>query len=216
MDEIPSVIPHALVLAAAGFLPMLAVLATSFTKISIVLMMLRSAMGVQQSPSAMVINSISISLTLFILVPVFQGIWDQNQETIRNAASFDNTVKLYAIITDELQTYMQRFATERDIVFYIDAAKKIWPEEYHVYAVRDNFFITLLAHITSELTRAFEISVIIFIPFLVIDMVVSNILLAMGAMMVSPVMISLPIKILFFVSVDGWSRILHSLLMSYA
>ena len=98
----------------------------------------------------------------------------------------------------------------------MDAALQIWPADMYSSISEDNIFLIIPAHMSSEISRALQIGFLIFLPFVVIDMVVSNVLLSMGAMMVPPMLVSLPIKILLFVATDGWSRLLHGLLTSYA
>ncbi|WP_173932916.1 hypothetical protein [Chelativorans sp. Marseille-P2723] len=123
---------------------------------------------------------------------------------------------MFTIISEAFTDYLQRFSTPRELQFFMDAARHMWPERLHDQITNDNLFILLPAHVTSELTRAFQIAFLIFLPFVIIDMVVSNVLLAMGAMMVPPMLVSLPIKILLFVAADGWSLVLHNLVLSYA
>jgi type III secretion protein R len=214
--DFPSVLPTYVSILSLTFLPFMVVMATSFTKISIVLMLLRSALGVQQAPSGLVINSIALTLTAFIMVPVGDQILTAMQSEELGMESWESAKRTFEVVSNEFSDYLTRFANEREVAFFVDAAKNIWPETLHEYAVRDNIFILLPAHVTSEITRAFEIAFLLFLPFVIIDMVVSNILLAMGAMMVPPMLISLPIKILLFVAADGWARLLHSLILSYA
>lgn len=215
-EEVPAFISTVLAVMMLSFIPFLAVMATAFTKISIVLMLLRNALGVQQAPSGIVLNSIALTLTVFILVPVGDEIFRGIQEDRPNINSWDGAMQAYELITGSFSEYVKKFTSEKELAFFMDAAKMIWPESLHEHVHEDNFFLLLPAHVTSEITRAFQIAFLLFLPFVVIDMVVSNILLAMGAMMVPPMLISLPIKILLFVAVDGWARLLHSLIMSYA
>lgn len=215
-EDVPAFISTVLAVMMLSFVPFLAVMGTAFTKISIVLMLLRNALGVQQAPSGIVLNSIALTLTIFILVPVGDQIIRDLQRETPNLGTWDGAMDTYTIISSAFTEYIVRFTNEKELSFFMDAARMIWPESMHEYIHEDNFFLLLPAHVTSEITRAFQIAFLLFLPFVVIDMVVSNILLAMGAMMVPPMLISLPIKILLFVAVDGWSRLLHSLILSYA
>ncbi len=214
-QEVPAFISSILAVMMLSFIPFIAVMATAFTKISIVLMLLRNALGVQQAPSGIVLNSIALTLTIFILVPVGDQILREIQASDSDVSTWDGTMQIYQIVTGAFTTYIKRFTDPGELAFFVDAAHQIWPESLHQYANEQNFFLLLPAHVTSEITRAFEIGFLLFLPFVVIDMVVSNILLAMGAQMVPPMLISLPIKILLFVAVDGWARLLHSLILSY-
>lgn len=215
MQEFPAVIPTFLGILSLSLLPFIVVMATSFTKISIVLMLLRNALGVQQAPSGLVINSIALTLTIFIMVPVGDNILQQLQVARSDLGNWENTFDVFKIVADGLADHLRKFTTDREIAFFMDVAKKIWPENMHLHIRQDNIFLLLPAHVASELTRAFEIAFLLFLPFLAIDMIVSNILLAMGAMMVPPMLISLPIKLLLFIAADGWTRLLHGLVLSY-
>ncbi|MFK4064103.1 type III secretion system export apparatus subunit SctR [Brucella anthropi] len=217
MDQtFPPVLPIVIAVMSLGLLPFAVVMGTAFTKISIVLMLLRNAIGVQQAPSGIVINSIALSLTLFIMVPVGEEILSSFQEAKYGLNDWDSAVSFFHIVSKSFEGYLTRVTSERELSFFLDAAMKIWPPSLHDYVNRANLFILLPAHVTSEITKAFEISFLIFLPFVIVDLVVSNVLLAMGAMMVPPMLISLPIKILFFVAIDGWAILLHNLLLSYA
>lgn len=215
-DQIPSFLPLLLMVVGLSFLPFLGVMATSFTKIVIVLMLLRNALGTQTAPSSLVINSIALSLTIFILAPIGVAIEEQLVAGEYVLTTWDDANEIRQIVTNEFSAHLTKFAGDKEITFFIEAAKELWPESLHDSATPDNIMILLPAHITSELTRAFQIAFLIFLPFVAIDMIVSNILLAMGAMMVPPMLVSLPLKLLVFVSVDGWSRLLHALILSYA
>jgi type III secretion protein R len=216
IEELPAFLPTILAVMAIGLMPFLAVMATAFTKITIVLMLLRNALGVQQAPSGLVLNSIALTLTVFIMYPVGNSILLQVREQGLSLTDWDNTVRIYDIVSSSFVEYLVKFTTERELTFIKGAAMALWPEELHSQIHDRNLFLLLPAHVTSEITRAFQIAFLLFLPFVIIDMVVSNILLAMGAMMVPPMLISLPIKILLFVAADGWSRLLQSLIMSYA
>ncbi|QPC44323.1 type III secretion system export apparatus subunit SctR [Kaustia mangrovi] len=215
-ENFPAILPTIIAIMALSLIPFLAVMGTAFTKISIVLMLVRNAIGVQQAPSGLVINSIALTLTVFIMAPVADTIVTQVQQQGLGFTGWENVSGLFSIVSDAFTGYLQKFSTERETRFFMDAAEKMWPARLHGQIAQDNLFILLPAHVTSELTRAFQIAFLIFLPFVIVDMVVSNILLAMGAMMVPPMLVSLPIKILLFVAADGWALLLHNLVLSYA
>ena len=215
MDELPAVLPTIVAIMSLSFIPFLAVMATAFTKISIVLMLVRNALGVQQAPSGLVINSIALTLTAFIMVPVGNDILIKLQEEELLLRDWDSAQQIFTIISEAFVGYLTKFTDPQEMEFFMDAARNLWPDSMVDQIHEENIFLMLPAHVTSELTRAFEIAFLLFLPFLVIDMVVSNILLAMGAMMVPPMLVSLPLKILLFVAADGWARLLHGLILSY-
>lgn len=212
----PGIFPVIFTLASLSMLPFLAVMVTAYTKISIVLFLLRSALGVQQAPSGIILNSVAVAMTIFISAPLFYSISTELTAYKDPISDLKSTMEVAKIIADNISAHLERFSFEEERMFFIDAARKLWPSELHRYATEDNLVILVPSHVVSELTRAFEIGFMLFLPFLIIDLVVSNILLAMGAMMVPPMLISLPIKILLFVAVDGWTRLLHGLILSYA
>lgn len=215
-DDLPAFLPTIIAVMSLSFLPFMAVMASSFTKIAIVLMLVRNAMGVQQAPSGMVLNSIALTLTAFIMVPIGEQILSQLELEGVGLTDWDSARRTYEIVSSSFVDHLARFADDDELAFFQDAARELWPESMHMHIHSENIFLLLPAHVTSEITRAFQIAFLLFLPFVVVDMVVSNILLAMGAMMVPPMLVSLPIKILLFVAADGWSRLLHSLILSYA
>ncbi|MCU0910040.1 MAG: type III secretion system export apparatus subunit SctR [Rhodobacteraceae bacterium] len=216
MEDLPAFIPTILAVMSLTLLPFLAVMGTAFTKISIVLMLLRNAMGVQQAPSGLVLNSLALTLTAFIMAPIGESIIVQLREENLVLKDWDSTVRIYDIVSSNFVGYLTKFTTERELAFFMSAAHELWPETMHHHIHDQNLFLLLPAHVTSEITKAFQIAFLLFLPFVIIDMVVSNILLAMGAMMVPPMLVSLPLKILLFVAVDGWARLLQALVLSYA
>jgi len=213
--NIPAIFPTFITVMSLSLIPFLVVMGTAFAKISIVLMLLRNALGTAQAPSGLILNSIAISLTAFIMVPVVDDIIRTIRDNNLNLSDWDNAIELYGTVAERMGLYLKKHATDQELAFFMDAAHAIWPEQLHRYIHQDNIFLLLPAHAISEITRAFEIAFLLFIPFLVIDMVVSNILLAMGAMMVPPNLVALPMKILLFVASDGWSKLLHALILSY-
>lgn len=213
--DFPKIVPNLLALMTLSLLPFLVVMCTAYTKIAIVLMLLRSALGVQQAPSGLVLNAIALTLTAFITFPLVVEVVTNLQAEKAHMDDWEGMVKTFNIISSSVTERLQKIAFDREIEFFMQAAFKLWPPSLHGYVTEDNLLILLPAHITSEITRAFEISFLLFLPFVVIDMLVSNVLLAMGAMMVPPMLLSLPTKLLLFVAADGWTRLLHGLLLSY-
>ena len=191
------------------FLPALLMMVTSFTRIIIVFSILRQALGLQQSPSNQILIGLALFLTFFIMQPVFNKANQDalqpyiNQQINANVAIERASVPFHA--------FMLAQTRESDINLFVGIAKHppiATPQE-------TPFNILIPAFIISELKTAFQIGFIIFIPFLVIDIVVSSVLMAMGMMMLSPLIISLPFKIMLFVLVDGWAMIVGTLAASY-
>ncbi|WP_251977511.1 type III secretion system export apparatus subunit SctR [Salinicola avicenniae] len=203
------------VLAAMSLLPLLMIVSTAFLKIAIVLMITRSALGVQQVPPNIAIYSIALAATLFIMAPVGYSVAENFRET---PADFSNVETLQESVVGGLSPvsdFMQRNANP-DLIAHLDGmTRDIWPEEISREVGSDSLVIVLPAFVLSELQKGFESGFLIYIPFIVVDLIVSNLLLALGMQMVSPMTISLPLKILLFVMVSGWTHLLDSLFYSY-
>jgi flagellar biosynthetic protein FliP len=198
-----------LLITVLSLAPSILVMTTSFTRIVVVLSFLRSALGLQQTPPNAVLIGLSLFLTAFVMAPTLQNMYSDgiapliaNQITEQEA--FDKSAA-------PLRTFMLKQVREQDLALFMDAAKipaVATPEETPLRALIPAFMI-------SELRRAFEIGFLLYVPFLIIDMVVASILMSMGMMMLPPVIISLPFKLIFFVLVDGWYLVAGSLVQSF-
>lgn len=203
------------VLLLLSLLPLLVVIGTSFLKISIVLSLLRNALGIQQIPPNMAIYAMSLILTMFIMAPVGYQINDNvttSPLAIEDAHVFeriDNQVLM------PWRQFMLQHTQKKQIRFFSQTATQMWPENVRKDMSPESIFVVLPAFMVSQLTEAFKIGLLLYLPFIAIDLIVSNILLAMGMMMVSPMTISLPFKILVFIMVGGWERLLTQLILSY-
>ncbi len=203
------------VLVFLGLAPFLAIMVTSYVKIVIVLSLIRNALGIQQIPPNMVINGIAIILTIYIMSPVTQATYDilrQQEIDTKDIASMEAAANQ---AKEPLKAFLLEHTSKRERAFFFHSAKELWPEEKHANLQDDDFMVLAPAFTVTELTAAFQIGFLIYLPFIAIDIIVSNILLSLGMMMVSPMTISLPFKLLLFVSVDGWTRLIHSLILTY-
>jgi flagellar biosynthetic protein FliP len=189
--------------------PSLIMMVTSFTRIVVVFSFIRNALGTQQSPPNMILLSLAMFLTFFIMSPTFEkayndGIHPLIEEKISEKEAFERASKPF-------QTFMLKNVREKDLHLFASIAKIETLKSPEDMPLR----VLVPAFIISELKRAFEIGFLIFIPFLIIDMVISSILMSMGMMMLPPVMISMPFKLIFFVLVDGWYLLCGSLVNSF-
>ncbi len=189
--------------------PSILVMVTSFTRIVVVLSLLRTAIGIQQSPPNAVIVSLALFLTAFVMAPVFQnayrdGIVPLIEEEIEMTEAFDRASKPF-------HQFMSKHVREKDLGLFIDLSNTAQPEKAEDVPLH----VLVPAFMISELRRAFEIGFLLFVPFIVIDMVVASVLMSMGMMMLPPVIISLPFKLIFFVLVDGWHLVAGSLIKSF-
>jgi len=216
MTDAPSTVGFIILLTILGLLPFLMVTMTAFLKISVVMFIIRNALGLQQTPPTMVLYSIALILTVFVSLPLIEDVSNRIAAHPLDTSSLDKLQESANVVKDPVKAYLIRFAKPGERQFFLSSTARIWPESARANVKDDDFIILLPAFVSSELTRAFEIGFLLFLPFLIIDIVVSNILMAMGMMMVSPTLISLPLKLFLFVAVDGWSRLMHGLILSYA
>lgn len=198
-----------LMLTVLSLAPSILVLMTSFVRIVIVLSFVRTALATQQMPPNQVLIGLALFLSFFIMAPTFQEVNDQALTPLFNEEI--NLEEAYSRASLPLKEFMSAHTRQKDLALFLEYSKAERPE-----TVADIPLTTLVpAFVISEIKTAFQIGFMIFIPFLVIDMIVASVLMSMGMMMLPPVMISLPFKILLFVLVDGWYLVVKSLLDSF-
>ena len=207
------------VVVALALAPFFAVMVTSFTKIVVTLSLLRNALGLQQVPPNIVLNGLSLILTLYVMYPVGQQMQDAIAARQTETSVLSSTGSISTVIDagkEPLRDFLIKHSDPNERAFFLRTAQRVGNPE-HARAMTDrDLIIVIPAFVVKELSLAFQIGFLIFLPFLVIDLVISNILLAMGMMMLSPTTISLPFKLLLFVLVDGWVKLSHGLVLSYA
>jgi flagellar biosynthesis protein FliP len=189
--------------------PSILVMVTSFTRIVVVLSLLRSAIGTQTAPPNGVIVSLALFLTAFVMAPTFREAYRVGVEPliagdVQPGEAFDRA-------SGPFRTFMMRHVREKDLALFVDLSREPAPREPGDVGLH----VLVPAFMISELRRAFEIGFLLFVPFLIIDLVVASILMSVGMMMLPPVTVSLPFKLIFFVLVDGWSLVAGSLVQSY-
>lgn len=198
-----------ILLTTLTLLPSIIIMMTSFVRIIVVFGFLRSALGTQQSPPNQVLVGLAIFMTIFIMAPVYNNI-----NTTAVTPYLDNKIsqeKAIEVGSKPLREFMLKQTRQKDLKLFVDVAKlgdDITKENVPLYVVIPSFII-------SELKTAFQIGFLLFIPFLVIDLVVASVLMSMGMFMLPPVMVSLPFKLLLFVMVDGWYMLVQSLIISF-
>jgi type III secretion protein R len=205
----------ALFFGALSLLPMLLVVCTAFLKIVIVLMITRNAIGVQQVPPSMAINGIALAATLFVMAPVGYEVAQAFKQSPLDMSSVQALQETGLVATEPLRAFMKRNTDPDVLTHMLENSARMWPPEMAQSTQRDDLILLVPSFVLSQLQAGFEIGFLIYIPFIVIDLIVSNLLLALGMQMVSPMTISLPLKLLLFVMVSGWSRLLDSLFLSY-
>jgi len=208
-EQVASTLQVVALLTVLSLAPAFLIMTTSFTRIIIVLGFLRNALGTQQSPPNQILLGLALFLSFFIMAPVWKEVNDQAlapyfQKKISQEEAFDLGVR-------PIKKFMVKFTREKDLALFVRIAKISRPQNIADVPV----WVVIPAFVISELKTAFQMGFIIYIPFLVIDMVVSSVLMAMGMMMLPPVMISLPFKLMLFVLVDGWYLVTASLVRSF-
>lgn len=206
------------VLGAAALLPFLALLVTSFVKIVVVLGLLRQGLGLQQVPPNMVINSLAIILSIYVMAPVGMHAVDTLRDKLQGPSTnrrFEDVTVIYQSVSTPLRGFLQKHSTERDRIFFVHSAQKLWPDESAKELRSDDMLVLIPSFTVRELTSAFQIGFVIYIAFVIVDLIVGNVLLALGMQMLSPSVISTPFKLLLFVTLDGWERLVHGLILSY-
>lgn len=197
-----------ILMASLSLIPFMVVSMTSFLRYIIVLSILKTALGTQQVPPAIVLVGMALVLTMYTMAPVFGDMYNNMDPVFKKNG---NVIQLMEAGSGPLKEFMMRQTRQSDVAFFLQMSRNKPPET----AKELTLWEVAPAYMVSELRTAFEIGFIIFIPFIVLDLVVANILLALGMFMLSPTIISLPFKLLIFVAVDGWSLIVNGLVQSF-
>jgi len=212
--QMPDVGSLLLVVIMLGLLPFAAMVVTSYTKIAVVLGLLRNAIGVQQVPPNMVLNGVALLVSCFVMAPV-------GMEALKAAQNYragsDNSrvVVLLDACREPFRQFLLKHTREREKVFFMRSAQQIWPKDKADTLKSDDLLVLAPAFTLSELTEAFRIGFLLYLVFIVIDLVVANALMAMGLSQVTPTNVAIPFKLLLFVAMDGWSMLIHGLVLSY-
>jgi type III secretion protein R len=207
--------------------PFVAVMVTSFTKIVVVLSLLRNALGLQQVPPNVVINGLAIILSIYIMYPVLLDSYGTIEQHASGAATLApkaggpqkaldarQLIDLISTGKEPLRSFLVKHSSNGERAFFLHTARQLLPKDPAQVAA-DDYLVVVPAFTVTELTTAFQIGFLIFLPFLVIDLIVANILLALGMMMLSPTTVSLPFKLMLFVFLDGWAKLVHGLILTY-
>lgn len=205
----------ALFLGGLSLIPLMFITTTAFLKIAMVLMIVRNALGVQQVPPSMAVYSIALAATFFVMAPVFSQIQEAVQTADSGALDEHRIVGTIDRAKAPLMGFMASNVDTKISERLKSTAREMWPAHMSQFIASDSLFILLPSFVISELQAAFKIGFLIYIPFMVIDLIVSNILLALGMQMVAPITVTVPIKILLFILVDGWAKLLEALIYSY-
>ena len=211
------VVSFSVFLGLLSLIPLIVITTTSFLKVSLVMVVLRNAIGVQQVPPTIAIYGISLIMTLFIMSPTVQEAGKRLMEIdaktvdVRSATFLEQTKEAFEPIRDFMLKHSR--AEQRDL--FLVSAKKLWPKDVASQAKSSDIVVLLPSFVISELQSGYEIAFLIYIPFVVIDLLFANLLMALGMQQVSPQTLTIPLKLLLFVLVDGWGKLLNALALSY-
>jgi type III secretion protein R len=200
---------------AVGLLPFAAMMITSYTKIVVVLGLLRQSLGVQQVPPTMVLNGLALIVSAYIMAPVMMDIADNMKLQSSSASSSQQMGQVIDAARAPLSKFLSKHAHEREKAFFLKSAATVWPPERAAQLKKDDLIVLAPAFTVSELTEAFKIGFLLYLAFVVVDLIVANILIALGLSQVSSSQVAIPFKLLLFVVLDGWSVLLHGLVLTY-
>lgn len=224
MPQRPSLISQGILLTLMSLLPFVIMILTSFLKVVVVLSLLRTALGVQQAPPNQVINGVAFLLSLFIMYPTGAKMLDAAKPVVEASQAPDSllspdsstyVIALAKASAEPMREFLKKNSSPKHQALFYRLAYRGLPDQYKESLKPDDFIVLIPSYITGQLKDAFEIGVLIYIPFFVIDLVTSNILLAMGMMMLSPVTISMPLKLFLLVMLDGWTILIEGLVKTF-
>ncbi len=202
-------------LLATAFLPMVAVTVTAFAKIAVVIFIVRNALGVQQLPPNIILYGLSLILSVYIAMPVLNEAYTNLEANGFEYQTIEEWQNAGELALDPLKEFLKRHTDTKQLEFFSSSTTQIWGEGLAQSTSSDSMAILVPSFLLSELTRAFEIGFLLYLPFMAIDIIVTTILVAMGMLMVPPTTISIPFKLMLFVFLDGWTKLVHGLILTY-
>ncbi len=220
MNSLPGIDPISLlvVLAVMAVLPFAAMVVTSYAKIVVVLGLLRNAIGVQQVPPNTVLNGIALIMSCYIMAPILieaSNAMTQRRPTDASTTTSQQLVAVADSAREPFRRFLDKTAHEREKQFFLRSAELVWPPEQAKALKKDDLLVLAPAFLLTELAAAFRIGFLLYLAFIVVDIVIANVLLAMGLSQVTPTNVAIPFKLLLFVMLDGWSRLVHGLVLTY-
>ena len=212
----PDLLAILVVIAALGTLTFVAVTMTSFIKISVVLFLLRNALGVQQTPPNLVLYGIALLLSAYVMAPVANRIYEAADQPGQHYQSVADFIGVSERAEVPAKAFMLRFTSPGERAFFTAATARVWGPDPGLSIAPDDMIVVVPSFVLSELRRAFEAGFLIYLPFIAVDLVTTAVLMAMGMSAVSPTTISVPFKLFLFVAIEGWTRLMHGLVLGYA
>jgi type III secretion protein R len=215
-DNLPGIVGILIAATSLGFLTLAVVTMTSFIKMSTVLFLLRNALGVQQTPPNIVLYGVALLLTAYVMAPVVTKAYTAATVPGQQYATFDDYKNVASKVAVPVKEFMARFTSPGEREFFANAAQRVWGPNSGLVANPDDLLVVMPAFVLSELRRGFEAGFLIYLPFIAVDLVTTAVLMAMGMSAVSPTTISVPFKLFLFVAIEGWTRLMHGLVIGYA
>lgn len=203
------------VISGLGLVIFVVVTMTSFIKISVVLFLMRNALGMQQTPPNLVLYAIALVLTAYVSAPTVQTVYERVSQPANEFRSFNDWKDAAERAREPIREHLSHYTTAAERDFFLTATDRLWSKQTKANVSADDLIILVPSFLSSELKRAFEIGFLLYLPFIAIDLVVSAVLMSLGMSMVSPMTISIPFKLFVFVLVEGWSKLMHGLVLSY-
>ncbi|MFM0170851.1 type III secretion system export apparatus subunit SctR [Paraburkholderia sediminicola] len=203
------------VIVAISLVPFVAMVVTSYAKIVVVLGLLRNALGVQQVPPNMVINGIAVLVSLYVMAPIGMQAAQSMQGQAMAPQPTQALIQMFSAAREPFRGFLKAHAKEREKRFFMHSASIVWPKEAANNLHDTDLIVLAPAFTLSELADAFKIGFLLYIAFIVVDLIIANVLLAMGLNQVTPTNVAIPFKLLLFVVMDGWSSLIHGLVMTY-
>jgi len=202
-------------LAAMAVIPFAILMLTSFSKVAVVLSIARSAMGTQQIPPTTVLTGLAVILSVHVMAPVFEEMWSVGKSALAQAHDTEAALAAATLAATPLKGFLLKHGHLEDRALFLEMARELRGEERADEVGAEDLVVSVPAFMVSELKEAFQIGFLVFLPFLVLDMVIANLLLALGMQSLSPTSVSLPFKLLLFVMVDGWTLLSQGLVLGY-
>ncbi len=212
----PDLLGTVAVVTAMGLVPFVVATATPFLKVSVVLFILRHGLGLQQTPPAIVLYGLAVVITGYVSAPLLGEIQARLASAGFDVASPGGLARAYEAVAEPMRAFLSSHAGERERDLMVEAAGRVWPDPAAANVGRDDLGVLLPAFVTSELRRAFQVGFLLYLPFVVIDLVVTAVLMAMGMSQVQPNTIAVPLKLFLFVAVEGWSLLVRGIVLGYA
>jgi type III secretion protein R len=202
-------------LAVMALVPFAVMMLTSFSKIIVVLSIVRSALGTQQAPPTMVLTGLAAVLTAHIMAPTFEQMWSRGHVALEAGPTASQALGVAADVAAPLRAFLVKHGSAEERARFVDMARELRPSDEAGLVADTDLAVEVPAFVITELKEAFIIGFLVFLPFLVLDMLLANVLLALGMQTLSPSQVSLPFKILLFVAVDGWALLSRGLILGY-